>query len=193
MESLRNALQHPWVFHSGYNIVNAAERRKSNTECGDCLLKYIHKRPEICQPPFLHLLAPHPLYVKFSIPLSSLRSWISPETDQKERRKRGERDQKERKDWDRVKIQPFSWVFGGWVGRFVVFSAFGRLWARERVEGAAIPLGRVFVAGEWLWCKIKCVKIAGNKFDYGDCGRKRPLQIYPILEVIPQKFRKFVA
>ena len=60
-------------------------------------------------------------------------------------------------------------------------------------RGAAIPLGLVFVAGEWLWCKIKCVKIAGNKFDYVDCGRKRLLQIYPILEVIPQKFRKFVA
>ena len=79
------------------------------------------------------------------------------------------------------------------MGRFVVFSVFGRLWARERVEGAAIPLGLVLVAGEWLRCKIKCVKIAGNKFDYEDCERKRLLQIYPILEVIPQKFRKFVA
>ena len=79
------------------------------------------------------------------------------------------------------------------MGRFVVFSAFGRLWARERVEGAAIPLGRVFVAGEWLKCKIKCVNFVGNKFDFDGCGRKRLLQIYPILEVIPQKFRKFVA
>ena len=60
-------------------------------------------------------------------------------------------------------------------------------------RGAAISLGLVFVAGEWSRYKIKCVKIAGNKFDYGDCGRKRLLQIYPILEVIPQKFRKFVA
>ena len=60
-------------------------------------------------------------------------------------------------------------------------------------RGAAIPLGLVFVAGEWLWCKIKCVKFVGNKFDYKGCGRKRLLQIYPILEVIPQKFRKFVA
>ena len=60
-------------------------------------------------------------------------------------------------------------------------------------RGAAIPLGRVFVAGEWSRCKIKCVKIVGNKFDCGGCGRKRLLQIYPILEVIPQKFRKFVA
>ena len=79
------------------------------------------------------------------------------------------------------------------MGRFVVFSAFGRLWARERVEGRLFRLGWFFVGGEWLRCKIKCVKIAGNKFDYVDCGRKRLLQIYPILEVIPQKFRKFVA
>ena len=145
------------------------------------------------KPHFSISLRPHPLYVKFSIPLPSLRSRISPETDQKERRKRGERDRKERKDWDRVKIQPFSWVFGGWVGRFVVFSVFGRLWARERVEGRLFRLGWFFVAGEWSGCKIKCVKISGNKFDYVDCGRKRLLQIYPILEVIPQKFRKFVA
>ena len=70
---------------------------------------------QICQTPFLHLLAPHPLCVKFSVSLLSLRSRISPETDQKERRKRGKRDRKERKDWDRAKIQPFSWVFGvGW-------------------------------------------------------------------------------
>ena len=145
MESLRNALQHPWVFHSGYNIVNAAERRKSNTECGDCLLKYMHKyTTNLSTPISPSPCVPSALCQIFRLPAVSPlpdKPWNGPKREEKERRKRPERDQKERKGWDRAKIQPFSWIFGGWVGRFVVFSAFGRLWARERVEGRLFRLG----------------------------------------------------